>query len=88
LRPGSAVCSPEADQILVLAASQQRRKPITFSTASGPATPVWFDIFNTLFEPWFRGTSWDGWRIILEALGALSLTTKRWSFSGRSCDAV
>jgi hypothetical protein len=33
-----------------------------------------------LFEPWFRGESWDGWRAILKAAFALPMTPDEFAF--------
>jgi hypothetical protein len=39
-------------------------------------TPSIIDTFTdpVLFEPWFRGESWDGWRTVLKAMDALPMS--------------
>jgi hypothetical protein len=37
-----------------------------------------------LFEPWFRGESWDGWRSVLKAAYALPMTEDEVTFF-KSC---
>ncbi len=43
---------------------------------SSPIAPSIIDAMNDpgLFEPWFRGQSWDGWRAVLKAVYALPMT--------------
>ena len=35
-----------------------------------------------LFQPWFRGSSWDGWRSVLKAMYALPMTVDETEFVG------
>src|SRR6202158_3848250 len=43
--------------------AHRQAKPLTIINA-----------LDSLFEPWFRGPSWDGWRAVLKAAYALPMT--------------
>jgi hypothetical protein len=43
-------------------------------TAKRPRTPTIIEAVDTLFEPWFRGPSWDNWRSVLKATAALPMS--------------
>jgi hypothetical protein len=35
---------------------------------------------NGIFEPWFRGASWNGWKSVLKAMDALPMTASEIEF--------
>jgi hypothetical protein len=50
-------------------AAHRQAKPLTIINA-----------LDSLFEPWFRGPSWNGWRAILKAAYALPMTSDELDF--------
>jgi hypothetical protein len=44
------------------------------------ATITIIDAMNGLFKPWFRGSSWDGWKAVLKAADCLPMTTAEVEF--------
>jgi hypothetical protein len=43
-------------------------------------TPTITEAMAGIFEPWFRGSSWDGWRSVLKATAALPMTDSEIEF--------
>jgi hypothetical protein len=38
------------------------------------------DAMSGIFEPWFRGSSWDGWKAVLKAADCLPMTAAEIEF--------
>jgi hypothetical protein len=53
-------------------ASKARQKPAK--------RPNIIQSLDTIFEPWFRGASWDGWKAVLKAMDALPMTEREVEF--------
>jgi len=56
------------------AITSRARKPAKPSTVAADLDIVRAINHPELFEPWFRGATWDGWRTVLKAAYALPMT--------------
>lgn len=62
-----------------------RRQTKPRPKASQPSTQPSLDIISAmadplLFEPWFRGETWNAWRVVLKAIFALEMTAEEKAF--------
>jgi hypothetical protein len=42
--------------------------------------PTIIEAMETIFEPWFRGPSWDGWKVVLRPIFGLPLDETETAF--------
>ena len=58
------------------------KKTTTTTTGSIKAPPSIIKAMNSkaLFQPWFDGASWNGWKSILKAMDALPMTGEETTF--------